>query len=654
MSKLFSDCSLYAFNNQIKTMIAGDVVNNLKLFVASDEAKLSVTLEKKITENDEYHGLSPKFDNEELKNFLEDFYLCGEFWKQVQAIQEKDSLFSINQFSDLMKETETEMKKICSDKNELEILLFGRAILQMASHFGYKLKLEKNQVEKFKEDLIKITKEACDISFTVTKKTENDISETIFWQIKEGKEDYGEVIFKGIWPLEMISKISQLYDIKEADGELIIFAKDSYGGGNSLESLLLLKKPKSFTLVSGDVYYSGVMPRVLSIRYNENPVESGNVKYLVLEVGRTSYATIDFMDNPIILNHPFFAEGSKKETMIRFDEYEDLIQASYLNTEEVSRKLNQREYEKAEIDKLNQYLKHSFNTHTVAVSANIETKDGYLILGKRNIHSIDSGEYYCSVNGQSEFCDENVSFYRNSVFEDLPSMDYDSKYRIDLRKELKRETIAELGITAIESEWQYHGISYLNINNGNKSWQSIKKRRMHFNVLSSNKTGLNFEDILKTQNLATEKFENSEIRGLKTNLYINKQNRLKKYLLRILSWLDRNKSHFILIFLLVKFLLTKDINILSVETIVDGIVLIAYISTLVLKYWRDSEVRKLKSEINILYPKYIDGNSLRLDILFEVISKKFTNEKGKFHAIFRIMYGLYFLDKFAECNMEKD
>lgn len=61
--------------------------------------------------------------------------------------------------------------------------------------------------------------------------------------------------------------------------------------------------------------------------------------------------------------------------------------------------------------------------------------------------------------------------------------------------------------------------------------------------------------------------------------------------------------------LLFKFLLTKDINILSVETIIDGLVLISYISTIGVKSWENRAVKKLKSEINILYPKYIDGNS---------------------------------------------
>ena len=90
-------------------------------------------------------------------------------------------------------------------------------------------------------------------------------------------------------------------------------------------------------------------------------------------------------------------------------------------------------------------MKYSFNTHTIAVSANIETVDDYLLFGKREIKSIDAGKYYCSVNGQSEFLDENVSFYRTSVYEDLPTMDYNSKYSIDIENEISREAIEEIG-----------------------------------------------------------------------------------------------------------------------------------------------------------------------------------------------------------------
>ena len=113
-----------------------------------------------------------------------------------------------------------------------------------------------------------------------------------------------------------------------------------------------------------------------------------------------------------------------------------------------------------QIKNINQYLENSFNTHTIAVSSNITTSDNYLIIGKRSKKSSDPGMYYCSSNGQSEFRDKHVDFYRKSVFEDLPTMEYDSEYRVDLNQEIQREALAELGITSFESEWHYYCLLY--------------------------------------------------------------------------------------------------------------------------------------------------------------------------------------------------
>lgn len=122
----------------------------------------------------------------------------------------------------------------------------------------------------------------------------------------------------------------------------------------------------------------------------------------------------------------------------------------------------------------------------------------FLIVAQRDEKSIDAGEFYSSANGQSEFMDKHVSFYKESVFEDLPSMNYNSDYRVDLNNEIRREVIAELGITALNSEWDYLGVSYLAINQEkNKNDQGKPtKRRMHFNVLTSNKTSLDFKAVV--------------------------------------------------------------------------------------------------------------------------------------------------------------
>ena len=65
---------LLSFNKQLENQLAKVTkekeVNNMKLFVMNDEAKVSVTLEAKHEKADYYHGLSPKFDEVKLKKFL--------------------------------------------------------------------------------------------------------------------------------------------------------------------------------------------------------------------------------------------------------------------------------------------------------------------------------------------------------------------------------------------------------------------------------------------------------------------------------------------------------------------------------------------------------------------------------------------------------
>ncbi len=366
------------------------------------------------------------------------------------------------------------------------------------------------------------------------------------------------------------------------------------------------------------------------------------------------------MDNPRIVNHPFFTEDgldTKYNKMIKFDNHEDIIQAKYLYPSKSEIKCdNQRLYEKNEIDKLNKYLKYSFNSHTIAVSSNIETKDKYLIIGERGGLSIDNGEYYCSVNGQSEFRDEAVSFYRNSVFEDLPSMDYNSLSRVDLNQEIKREAIAELGIFSFNAGWKYYGVSYLSINNFMNNCENritleasarVHSRRMHFNVLTFNTTSLYFHDIVKNRENATENFENSKIKGLRTIIYKDETNRRNERLISLYKWISQNKSNVFLILFLITFIINKNNGLkLSVEYFIDILLLLIYILIIVHTWVQNKSIRKLKISRCFLATDF-DSQTLSMKFVFDHLSLKMKEKKKKekLHAIFRIMYALYFLDK---------
>lgn len=286
-------------------------------------------------------------------------------------------------------------------------------------------------------------------------------------------------------------------------------------------------------------------------------------------------------------------------------------------------------------------------------------------MGKRGGKSIDAGEYYCSANGQSEFRDEDVSFYRESVFEDLPSMDYFSKYRVDLNQEIQRECIAELGVSQFKSDWKYYGISYLSINNfvDNKEIkiedsEKVNKRRMHFNVLAGNTTSFTFEEVVKGHMNATENFENSKITGIKTSLHKNTFTFLWNLFSNFIKWSNEKRSDILLIILFILSIFSKGFSSISNISIVEIVILSLYLILLFTEFINNSKINKLKNTKHFIVPKYLKSNAmlknsyqLDIDSIFEDLKiniKKEKNETTCFHAIFLIMYTLYFLDKNVE------
>ena len=172
-----------------------------------------------------------------------------------------------------------------------------------------------------------------------------------------------------------------------------------------------------------------------------------------LFTGRTTFATLDAFDYGNLVTHPLLRfplegdEHSIADTVrkVRKEEYERMsLLFSYDNSKEEG-----QSHARTLLNLINRYLSSSINSNTIAVSANLTTRDGCLIGAVRNSSSIDTGTCYCSSNGQMEFRDNLVTFYRNSVYVDLPSLSVpkglDAQYeRLDFTKEIERETIAEL------------------------------------------------------------------------------------------------------------------------------------------------------------------------------------------------------------------
>lgn len=259
------------------------------------------------------------------------------------------------------------------------------------------------------------------------------------------------------------------------------------------------KLEKHIKLAKGSIYYSGVMPRTVEIEF-KNDIYNAHVDTYKFHVERTTFATLDLFDNCDIIQH-FLLQNHQsllEEVFTQEDNAQNLLVNDYERQQEL-------------LDNINTYLSMSPNTHTIAVTGNIETCEKLLVLCERDKNSIDSSIYYPSANGQSEFKDINPDIYKNSVYEDYPTLDFSDDYRLDFEGEINREAFAELNIRLLDDSWQYYGFSFLLIKSENNPFQ---KRRMHFNVLAKNYTKENLADVIEARNYATEKFENSKIVGL--------------------------------------------------------------------------------------------------------------------------------------------
>ncbi|TJX68842.1 hypothetical protein E8P77_01205 [Soehngenia saccharolytica] len=637
-------------NNEIKN----NNVNNLALIAVRDlDDDLSVILEPNLAYKDVYHGLHPKFNVETLKKFISD--LKNNDYNSFKAeIKQRNKEFNYmnliidEDYHDVFFTkifNSIEFNNI-DERESLEEALLGKCILQMSTHYGYIVNTRNN------ESMYNYV-----ISFLILK----NIEETIYWSRND--KDLQINIFN-IWPEDYIKILSGEFSFVVENNSLFI-EKASNCFDNKLIMDFLKHDgeiwEKYYKLIDTDTYYSGVMPCVKSINYDISQIHSLPTKILTFKVVRTTYATVDAFDNSLINKHEFL-KGTEYGSLINsFDTYEDKIQDSILHNDilDLIEFSNNFDYEKKHIHIINEYLKTSLNTHTIAVSSNLVTTDDYLIVAIRGNKSIDSGEIYCSVNGQSEFVDENVPFYRQSVYEDLPTMDYFSKTRVDLNYEIQRECIAELGITSFNYGWKYNGVSYLSINNRSDLYMDINsksknngpndnnypyvKRRMHFNVLLNNRVPYTFFEVKKAYKTATECFENKSLIGIKINIHESKIKYLLQKSINLYNFIRKNKSEILILGVFISLILGKtNKNNLGNNFYFDLVIFILYIIILI-----NDNVRSFKTKRNTLYEKNVflfnTNNSI---IKYRKILNKIKkiNDNFKFNGIFLVLFYWYIKD----------
>lgn len=483
-------------NNYIKQLNTSILPNYARLIKTTTPHKKLSIVGKCLARyaDNQYFGYHPKINPEFLKLYYDgsniDVNLFWEKTKKLYYAYSQDFKLSNFPLSD------EDLTTLNISQDEFNILMLGRAVIKLSQNYGIRIELKPHSNAKEIIDSIQSTENNLN----------NHTYDTFSTTIDVIDKDNSTILIKGFPDKKILDILDNFakYKIIERDNYHIYSPHEN--GQSFVDIFKDAKHFKYAELTGNHIFYSGVMPRVEKIIINDNNKDTPHLDFIKLLLGRTTFMTVDVMDNPTTINHPFFNQAINHQTissiLYRFDHFEDIVQDQYL-------------YANEDINHLNDYLEKSYNTHTVAVSGNIVTSDDYLLTTVRSSKSIDAETIYMSVNGQSEFYDKNVDFYQDSVYEDIPTMHYDKDLRINFINEIEREAAAELGIINFESDWEMFGLSFLSINNSNKDTSKINKRRMHFNINFENKCILNFNEVYNRKNMNTESFENEDIFGYK-------------------------------------------------------------------------------------------------------------------------------------------
>ncbi len=313
----------------------------------------------------------------------------------------------------------------------------------------------------------------------------------------------------------------------------------------------------NITLLVGKVFYSGVLLKALEINKQKYNFENNGIANYQLIYERSSFATVCAFDDNYV-NHPLLKES--RQILERFFSFDDAcklrlsenLSAKGINDEQV-------------LALVNEYIKYSYNVNQIAVSGNIKTPKKEVLFGLRASKNIDNGALYPSVNGNAEVYDENVQFYNNSVYEDLPTVYLHTK-RSDLLGEISREAYGELNIVLAKESWSCYGM-IISGNMPKTSNGNTLNRRCHFNLIFENEVDETFDKIKNRSRKASESFENKNFAAIIIKYYKTRLHGLLGGFVNSLQRMLQSKD-FIesLLLLFVAFISIREIE-LSIENI---------------------------------------------------------------------------------------
>ena len=410
--------------------------------------------------NDYYYGVSPKIDNAMIISAISE--------KRFSSLDGLDSFISEH------------CDQFMLHTNQADYLLaFARhAVITFASHFGIKLALP----EETATELLK----------------EPDFNDIL-------KLDNGVVEVHGCPTEELLNRLSSFRFLREETQWKI--DKEGIPFGD------IYKQTDNILLLSGRVFYSGVLFKPVKLSLPDQKYENDAIKNLCVFFERTTFATVCSFDQ-VHINHPLL--GSSRNALLEFFRKDD--EAKIRLKEKMSAATSELET----CNTINDYLLETYNVNQIGVSATLSSlSDDTLFLGLRDEKNIDARSLYPGVNGNAELKDPNVSFYTYSKIEDYPSVDT-RQSRISFEGEIARELYGELKLEH-HNNWTCIGmvisgqIPQKPISDENLS--SHTSRRMHFNIIFEYPTDLSHSQIQESRNKACEAYETAFFKGIKICYY---------------------------------------------------------------------------------------------------------------------------------------
>lgn len=282
-------------------------------------------------------------------------------------------------------------------------------------------------------------------------------------------------------------------------------------------------------LYCNEMFYSGVLTNLSNIELKPINEANKNIRQIVLTISMTTYATVLGLGHPklsseegflykkyYLKEHPYLSDCI--EELNTFDKAEFEMQSVLLKNVTQSNDFEGEEYFRNISESINDYLRKSDYPHIVSIAGSIISSDDYYVYVKRGSKGERANLLSCTVTGYSEVYDSRVKFYDNSFSSDKPTIINNDGY-FDFTGEFSREAYAELNIPSKNEEWKTSGILVSMRLNTGKDSEYYRQNTVDFEVVGEIKVSQNIDSIIGNAHGAIEEHENSELRGIKFNIF---------------------------------------------------------------------------------------------------------------------------------------